>query len=231
MRMFKHLSGIAIISAMALSLLIVGCAKEETRPEVSLKSNPDVTQIDPNGAYYLDVEGNVTQIDMESIDQENVGKLEARNGNAHLNAHYSHQPERFYLSQTLQLNATENKNGVSGVGHWDRTWGENGEFNYHVTMDADCMESNGVDAIFVGLVTSVEGDLPNIYPGVGARVWIRVKDNGEGPNAPLDQYKGSIINPSGTAPCGIFGLNSFFWRCCSGPYRDVANPSDNIQVR
>ena len=152
---------------------------------------------------------------------------------AHANGHFSFQVNSighgFYKSHTVQISATENNQGVNGAGHIWRTWGDEGEFAYQIIMDADCLESNVEEAVFVGIVTQLTGVNPGIPP-VGSRLWIRVKDNGQGLNAPLDQYNPAIIwNPGATVPCSVFSLNSIVWNFLP-PYEEVANSSDNIKV-
>jgi hypothetical protein len=231
MKSMKSIPSIFFLLALLATTFVVGCQKEE------MKETP--AALDPNGVYYMASDGSVQQIDLDAL--ENNPDLTFRNGNgngnSHVNAHYSWQANSvghgFYKSSTFQLNATENNQGVSGVGHMWRTWGAEGEFAFHTIMDADCISSNGEEAVFTGIVTQVEGDTPNLYPQVGARVWVRVKDNGQGANAPLDQYKPTIIwNSSATIPCESFGLNggfAIFWNFF--PYENVANSSDNINVK
>lgn len=230
MKTLKSISSIFFLLALLATTFVVGCQKEE------MKETP--AALDPNGVYYMASDGSVQQIDLDAL--ENNPDLTFRNGNgngnSHVNAHYSWQANSvghgLYKSSTFQLNATENNQGVSGVGHIWRTWGAEGEFAFHTIMDAECISSNGEDAVFTGIVTQVEGDTPPLYPQVGARVWVRVKDNGQGANAPLDQYKPVIFwNPSATIPCEFFGMNgdlAFFWSWF--PYENVANASDNINV-
>jgi len=219
---------------LALALLgttfLVSCEKESLS---STNGAQEGLAMDPNGAYFEDLDGSLQQIDLESLGNDPELVLRNGNGNSHVNAHYAWQANSaghgFYKSSTFQLNATENNQGISGVGHMWRTWGPEGEFAFHVIMDADCLDSNGEEAVFVGKVTQVEGETPLIYPQVGARVWLRVKDNGQGANAPLDQYKPAMIfNPSGTLPCEFSYLNGIFWNFFL--YENVANESDNINV-
>ena len=241
MKTMKSLFGaLSLLVILMGAAFITGCQKEEVKETPSTDA---ALNLDPNGVYYMTPDGSVQQINLDAL--QNGEELTFRNGNgngnAHVNAHYSWQANSvghgFYKSHTFQLNATENNQGVSGVGHIWRTWGAEGEFSQHLIIDADCLFTNEQgEAVFTGIVAEVIGDSPqpsgDPFPPVGARVWVRVKDNGKGPNAPLDQYKPIFfINPSGTFPCDFFALNgeiSFLWNFF--PYENVANSSDNINV-
>lgn len=225
MKNLKKLSVFAIMISLGVSV-IVGCSKKDNDSAASIQNATEL-KLDPQGAYVENPDGSFQRLDMGSVQYGQEPTFKS-NGNSHVNAHYSHQPFGFFTSTTVQFSATENNQGVSGSGHIFRTYGENGEFSMQIMMDADCLESNGQEAVFVGIVTEILGD--NTIYSVGSRVWIRVKDNGQGANAPLSQHRGFIFNPSATIPCDFFGLNSIFW-VFNGPYQDVANASDNINVQ
>lgn len=235
MKTMKSLFGaLSLLVILMGAAFITGCQKEEVKETPSTDA---ALNLDPNGVYYMAPDGSIQQIDLDAL--ENNPDLTFRNGNgngnAHVNAHYSWQPGNSYLVKTTtwQFNATENNQGTNGTGHMWRTWGDEGEFAYHVILDADCLFTNEQgEAIFVGVVTEVTGEFPPSAPNPGARIWVRVKDNGQGPNAPLDQHKGIVWNPSGTIPCDnpFFGLNGIIWNF-NPPYQDVANASDNIRVK
>ena len=226
MKTLKSISTLFFLLALLASTFIVGCQKEE------MKETP--AALDPNGAYFMAPDGSIEQIDLDALENNPEVTFRNGNGNPHVNAHYSWQPGNSYYVKTTtwQFNATENNQGTNGVGHMWRTWGDEGEFAYHVILDADCLFTNEEgEAIFVGVVTEVTGEFPPSAPNPGARMWVRVKDNGQGPNAPLDQHKGLIWNPSGSIPCDnpFFGLNGSIWNF-NPPYENVANASDNINV-
>jgi len=227
MKIIKKLSVTAFAITLGVSML-VSCAKQDAGPSDSRQDSPQLN-LDPEGAYYLAGDGSPRLINMETL-QDAEPFFRNGNGNSHVNAHYSFQPNpvAFYKATTIQINATENSQGVSGEGHWWRTWGDDSEFTYHVIMDADCLESNGEDAIFIGIVTDVIGPTTG-FPPIGARVWLRVKDNGQGPNSPSDQYSPiTIFNPGASIPCELFGLNSPIWGFL--PMEEVANSSDYVNV-
>lgn len=228
MKIIKKLSVTAFVVTLGISLL-VSCAKKDVDPAVSQQDSPELN-LDPDGVYYMGADGSLQKVDLETMQQNPELTYKNGNGNSHVNAHYSFQfnPVSFYKATTVQINATANSQGVIGEGHWWRTWGDDGEFTYHVIMDADCLESDGESAVFIGIVTSILGPTTG-FPSVGSRVWIRVKDNGQGPNSPSDQYAPLILfNPGGSIPCEIFGLNSPIWTLV--PLEEVANSSDYVNV-
>jgi hypothetical protein len=69
-----------------------------------------------------------------------------------------------------------------------------------VKADLDCLVVNGNEAILGGVVTHLYTG-PE-FPGVmcvGDRIWWKVKDNGEGANAPADEQTGGLAEM-----CGMF---------------------------
>ena len=164
--------------------------------------------------------------------------------NTHAHGHYSHQsspPPAFYNETTITFSGTENSQGLNGQAHWTRTWtDENGdEQTFTWTLTADCMYSNGADAIYGGVLSNITGTYPSgLAPGTGpfdvkvgtTRVWFKVLDNGKGPNN-IDQYNPAVwYNPSGTLPCSFFlDPNFVLWNIL--PMTNVKNNSDNIVVQ
>ncbi len=221
----KSLFGVLSLLVILMSAaFITGCQKEEVKePPTAI----DALGLDPNGAYFINPDGKIVQIDLDAL--QNNQELVFRNTNAQVNADFSWQINSmghgFYKSHAVQINATQGNQGVNGSARVWRTWGDAGQNAYQIVMDAVCVESNGSDAVFTGRVGALIGNHPNV-PSLRSRVWMRVKDNQQGP----DQYKPGIIwNPGGTIPCGIFGLNSIFWNFV-GAYENVANASDYITV-
>lgn len=233
MKTIKNLSASLLLLSILATTFFTSCDKQAV---IEAPTADMPMELDPNGAYFMHEDGTIESIDLEALQTERTFEGRSNSGNSKLNAHYSWQlkPQAFYKSHTLQLNAVENSEGVSGTGHIWRSWGAEGEFSQHIIMDADCLFTNEQgDAVFTGIVTEVIGDSPlpggAPFPSIGSRVWARQKDNGQGPNAPLDQYKPFMLyNPSGTIPCEILGLNAFFWNFF--PYENVAKKSDYVKV-
>jgi hypothetical protein len=218
------------ISIMAICLtFLFGCQKEELKLATE--------GFDPGAVYMLTIDNEMAaseQVDRDFIvfpGNDDLSDM-ARNGNTHIHAHYTSQPlTGFYQLLKVNFTATQNSQGLFGNGSYTRTWGDSLEYTFTLHLTADCLEIDGGDAVFTGLLTGTTGVSPFDPPlPEGTRFWIRVRDNGQGPNAPLDQYHRAVFfNTSGELSCGAFGLSNPVWNFV-GPMTDVANESDIIKI-
>jgi len=84
----------------------------------------------------------------------------------------------------------------------------------------------------------VTGDIPaapgleDILLAPGGRVLFKVRDNGQGANAPADEgHLAILINPGGTLTCGIVPADSFFWEFFFANVPVDNPPSEQIVVK
>jgi hypothetical protein len=118
--------------------------------------------------------------------------------------------------QNFAFHAKEKNRSVSG----SFTSNSPGQ-DFFIHGDIYCLTvmPNGQDAIMSGIVTDVNlGPEPFFTPEVGDYIWFKVRDNGEGNNAPTDQFSDWWL--FGSDPnCGNFGFS----------LQDIEN--GNIQVK
>lgn len=223
---------LTILAAAAFA----ACKKDEATSPAGVPA----TSLDLSEAIYVfdNSETGFQRVDLDAAQLE--GGAMKSEGNAHAHGNYStpYRPHpQFYKSENVRFSGTQNANGVFGEATIERFWGDNGEYSFTINLTADCVETDGNDAVYAcvvsgpstgtlppELITFLGGDFP-----IGSRFWIRVRDNGQGANAPADQASpGIVYNTSGMIPCPLFGLSSFIW--VIQPMADVANASDNIVV-
>lgn len=226
----KHLIPVAACGL----LFLFGCQKEDQQSAIDAGS-PSFSG-DMNGIYVVDPASGTAfqkvEADLETL-QGPVQHAANKGGNAHAYGHYSGYPAivptAFYKSGSVTFSGLENSQGLTGKAHFTRTWGDNGENSFTYHMNAGCLMIDGNDAVYVGLISQVTGNDPTGFP-VGAKVFFKIRDNGKGPGAPMDQYNTAyIINPSGTIPCEAFAPDAAIWSLF-GSMKDVENASDIIEI-
>lgn len=92
-----------------------------------------------------------------------------------------------------------------------------------VTMETECVMVEDNEAVYGGTITEISPPFGPPFE-IGAIFYFKVIDNGQGNNAPADQYNPIIIiapvgSPSG---CGVFTPSYFVWDFV--PNLDVPEP-------
>ena len=226
------------------SLVFWSCQKQDgniqmnTPESVQKFSSEDIYVSLPNSP---EASATLADLGFEIEDlQSQTPSIANKSPNTHTHGHYSHQPPApapipaFYKATTITFSGTENSQGLNGQAHWTRTWtDENGDDQtFTWTLTADCLYTDGSDAVYVGVLANETGTSPFSSSYIGARVWFKVKDLGKGPTN-IDQYHPAVFwNSSGLIPCNAFDLNASIWQIpFIGVMTNVKNNSDNIVVQ
>lgn len=219
-----------LIPLMALALVIlVGCAKEEMTTTVA-----DNQQAEKSSLWILNTDGDnpVWEITTQDEQSSNSDRATSRSNSAHAHGNYT----GFGGSTTISFSGTENNGGVHGSADVQQAFGP---FEAHYLLETTSMVVDGDYAIYGGIITEV---IVNTFPpppppppgaptppcnpnSVGNHVYFTVYDNGQGNNAPADQYRGLAQNCSILEDGGV----SFPW-FIFGPPSDVENEGDKIKV-
>jgi hypothetical protein len=214
---------IFIMSIIALTML--GCSKSE---EANLDEQDLVwvlNQKDQNLVW------NSIEID-NSDNNETINDDFSRGNSSHTHGNYT----GFGGGITIVFSGTENNGGAHGSAEILQ---EAGPFTAHYLMETTSVVVNDNYAIYGGTITEV---LVNTFPPppppppgvpappcnpneVGNYVYFTVYDNGQGNNAPADQYRGLFQSCTES----LDGAETFPWFIFGQP-SDVMNPSDKIKV-
>ena len=229
-----------VIALLAFGMfLFAGCEKESIH-----EASPDSRSVnlDPQDVYIMSSPDGVKpyqklDIDLELLRNTQNNKVTPRSGNTHMNGHFTGfpgGPMAFYPYSTVTFSATENSQGISGSAVITRYWGENQENSFKLIIHPDCIDVDGNDAVYSGILQQVNGDIPEgleLNPGT-SRWWFKIRDNGQGPNAPIDEHHTVLIwNSSGFIPCETFNLSSILWTIpFIGTMVPVLEESDIIKI-
>lgn len=77
------------------------------------------------------------------------------------------------------------------------------------TLETECVMVEGNEAVYGGIITALDPGFPNFQ--VGDRAYFKVFDNGQGENAPADQWWGGIRFSTRGSQCGIWTPSSAAW--------------------
>ena len=197
------------ITILAL-FLITGCAKENATP---FKTNTDDQQKE-SGALVLSYNGDnpvweyvvVDELPSSQDGSHFVG-LRDNNGNS-VHAHGDFPG--------VDFSGTQNNGGTHGSATLNL-----GPFTF--TCDTECLMVEDDKAVYAGIITELAGP-PGFPFGVDDFIYFRVIDNGEGSDAPADQFTGAIRFRFSTQPtrCGIWTPSHPSWT--NYPDIDVPEP-------
>jgi hypothetical protein len=236
-----------IIFLMSFALiLLIGCDKEE--PNLITLSTSD-RQVSESGTLVFVSDGEKEFWEVISADelQDNSGSVTTRSNSAHTHGEFTATGEDPAYFGTYTFNGTQNNGGSHGSAEIIQVRPDG---NRHFIMETACVSVEGNEGIYGGMITEViENTVPNPPPppppppcptfpdcppppppcdifSVGTYFVFKVIDNGQGNNAPTDQYFNLSI-----AGCALpgncfadFPLWPFFG------VGDVANESDKIKV-
>ena len=216
-----------IILLMFGSVLLTSCSKEETTDQIEQQTT-DVVYVlkQSNGVGTWEA----TQVNL--LDNNSTGNGDAdRTQSAHAHGDYT----GFGGGVTINFSGTENNGGTHGSAEVRQV---GGPFEAHYILATTSVVVDGTEAIYGGIITEV---IVNTFPppppppfgppppcnpnSVGNYVYFKVFDNGQGTNAPTDQYQGLFQSCSAQ----VNGAAGFPWFIFGGPF-DVENSSDKIKV-
>lgn len=209
------------------SLLFTACSKEDT--------NDQNEETSANSVYVVQQSNEITSFEVVSVENFVAGPVTSPYGNS-LHAHG--QFHGFGPGGEVSFNATENNGGVHGGGKFRVTFGPFG--TAQVRLQTISVVSTGSGEVIIGsVITEVLENtvsFPPPPPGgpppppcdpyeLGTYVYYSVKDNGQGNNAPSDQYHTLLTNSCFENASNGATLPWFF-----GSFVDVQSPSDKIKV-
>lgn len=227
-----------LIPLMTLALLVLfGCAKEETTPNAVSTDNQNVGESSVwviNANSDSPVWESVSQDDLQS---NSSASATSRSNSAHTHGNFTGG------ALTITFSGTQNNGGPHGSAEFIQSFGP---FTAHVILETYCVSVDGNEAVYGGIVTEViENNFPPPPPpppcpncpppppcnplDIGSYVYFKVVDNGQGNNAPLDQYYGITFATCNGIPCDA-GLPWFFGLDEEGNPFDVEGENDKIKV-
>lgn len=212
-------------------VVLVGCAKEETTPTVA--DNQQVEE--PGSVWTMNNDSDSPTWEVISLDElpsNSSSSATTRTNSAHAHGNYT----GFGGGTTISFSGTENNGGAHGSAEIHQV---SGPFEAHYLLETTSMVVDGNYAIYGGIITEM---IVNTFPSppppppgfpappcnpntVGNHVYFTVYDNGQGNNAPADQYRGLIQSCS----ISMNGAVNFPWFIFGAP-SDVMNESDKIKV-
>ena len=205
-----------LLLALPLSILY-GCSKEEV-----------TLQMEESGDYVFKVDGDNSAWELITMEEPVTSSLVMR-GNG--NSAHTHGDYTAFGTFHIIFNGTQNNGGAHGSATLMRS---SGPFELNVVMEtASVVVQNGNKAIYGGIITEVIVNtfpappppppcptFPNCPPpppcspwDLGSYVYFQVIDNGQGNNAPADQYTGlfascnELSNGGANFPWFIFGTS------------------------
>ncbi len=214
-----------------LLTLIFGCVKEETTP-----TDVDYQQVEePSSVWIMNNDSDSPTwegISLDVLPSNSSSSATTRSNSAHAHGNYT----GLGGGLTISFSGTENNGGAHGSAEVQQAFGP---FEAHYLLETTSMVVDGNYAIYGGIITEV---IVNTFPSppppppgapappcnpnsVGNHVYFSVYDNGQGNNAPADQYRGLFQTCSINEAGGV----SFPWFFYGDP-SDVMNASDKIKV-
>lgn len=220
---------LTLLAAIAL-VFFYGCDKQETIP------SEELLPTDGKALFMnvLVINGETASWETVSVDDQletSVSSTLKQSNSAHTHGsiHGLGGPG------VTTFSGTQNNGGAHGSAEIQFT-------GLHILLETSSVVVLGNDeneAVYGGLITEVLVNTlpppPPPPPGappmpcspfdVGSYVYFYVKDNGQGNNAPDDQYKSVLLPPCNAIPDGGATFPWFFF-----PWSDVSDPSDKIKV-
>jgi hypothetical protein len=209
-----------IIFTLSIGLLLLtGCSKENVEPQIQQQSEERVYVLINNGEYST-WESNSLNDFQSTYSNSSVVNKRVNNGNsAHTHGSFEGAPFTFNWS------GTENNGGTHGSAIITQDFGP---FIVTIIMETACVNVVGNEAVYGGLVTEVENSPfpPGAGPfAIGNIVFFKVIDNGQGNNAPADQYVQTLVSTSSLLECETLGQPDFsFWSLPFFATNDIEEP-------
>ena len=185
-------------------LLLAGCSKENTDTQIEEQTSDLV--------YVFNLDGESQAWEMSTIDEplNDSGVILERGNNG--NSAHAHGDFPGVVFSGTQNNGGTHGSATASLGPWT------------FTLETECVMVEGNEAVYGGTITERVGPPP--FPGapfnVGDHIYFKVIDNGQGTNAPADQFNGRISFAfAGDSKCGIYTPSHPNW---DGPDSDVPEP-------
>ncbi|HLF64070.1 MAG TPA: hypothetical protein VI603_09965 [Saprospiraceae bacterium] len=215
-----------------LLVLVFGCTKDQSITSPA----PDDQIQKPSDMYAISFSGN-PQYPVKTISWEEIqkagntssGKVQLRSSSSSVNGHFSpianpNDPDDLVI---VSLSGVLNNGGVHGHARIKSSF-------LDFSVNTECLLFDGNEVVYGGVITQVFYVDPAFIAVFGdiivpdAHIALKMKDNGEGQNAPADQTTEYFI--VGPFPlCDAFPPESDFWTYVF-PLVDVLRESDQIQV-
>jgi len=224
---------LTFLFAIAL-VFFYGCEKQESIPSDELQQN-DGKALSMNVLVF---DGDVLAWETVSIDgqHQTPASTTLKQSNS---AHTHGIIHGLGGNGVTTFSGTQNNGGTHGSAEMQFS---GPGYSLHVKMETSSVVILGSDeneAVYGGLITEViENTIPPPPPpppgfppplcnrfDEGTYVYFCVKDNGQGNNAPADQYKGVLISSCQGLGDGGASFPWFFFA-----WTDVSDPSDKIKV-
>lgn len=203
-----------IVLSMSIGLLLLGGCSEENLVTQIEEQTGDLVYI-----FNINSENPVWEAiildELESTQSISNYVSTSHNNGSHNNENSAHTHGD--LGPIIQeWSGTQNNGGVHGSASLLL-------FGFsEVTMETECVMVEDNEAVYGGTITEIS---PPFGPfEIGALIYFKVIDNGQGNNAPADQFNSiSIIVPVGDPSlCGEVGPSFFLWDAF--PNNDVPEP-------
>ena len=213
-------------------MLIYACEKEGIAPAAV----DQLEETSSSSAWIINPNSEASGWELITLEEPVTSSLVMRGNSAHTHGDYT-----AFGTFHLIFNGTQNNGGAHGSATLMRS---SGPFELHVVMETvSVVVQNENKAIYGGIITEVVANnfpppppprpcptFPNCPPppscspyDLGSYVYFQVIDNGQGNNAPADQYRG-LIATCNEFPNGAAGFPWFIFRAS-----DVEE-GDNIKV-
>ena len=188
-------------------LLFTGCSKDNSEAPIS-EQNQDVVFI------FNDMGENSSweSFKLSEISNLNLNEVYGERGNNGNSAHCHGNFPGFVFS------GTENNGGTHGsatasLGPWT------------ISLETECIMADENQAVYGGTIVDLEGPPtpPNFPISLNNHMYFKVIDNGQGNNAPPDQFNGIIVfSPAQISRCGEYVPSHPLWSII--PDIDIEDP-------
>ena len=198
---------ILILFAFAL-LFAFGCQKQESAPAADQQTTKTI-----DVWLFNSEDGSVVQktIDVNDLQSNSASNDLKQTNSAHTHGSYSNE------SRSVTWSGTQNNGGTHGSAIVTLNFADPAIV---LTLETACVMVEGNEAVYGGTITEAvnvpEGES---YFEVGGHFLFKVIDNGQGHNAPPDQYSNIIAVFNG---CGFMVPSEWIWGL--GGYGDVEAP-------
>jgi len=187
----------SFLFAFAL-LFAFGCQKEESAPDADqqMTNTIDVWLFNSN-------DGSVVQktIDVNDFQSKSASNDLKQANSAHTHGSFSNE------SKSITWSGTQNNGGTHGSATVTLNVADPAIV---LTLETECVMVEGKKAVYGGTITAALNvpEEDQAFFGVGGHYYFAVIDNGQGNNAPPDQYSNvAALFPA----CGIFLPGDFIW--------------------
>jgi len=209
-----------ILSISIGLLLLTGCSKDNVDPQIEQRTGDAVYVFNNSG---VDSTWESFALDEFQNTNSNTGVTapSANRGNS-AHTHGSLDAGGF----TFNWSGTENNGGTHGEASVTLSLGPSLVL---VSLETACINVIGNEAVYGGAITEVENDpFPPGFPGpfsIGNTMFFKVFDNGQGNNAPADQFANTFVSTSNPEACDTLGQpDGEFWSGDAFPIADVLAP-------